>query len=152
MLAVFGRGHAARLIRAVRGLQDDRALGAIGRQLDDMFRGFTSEAERADVYRILLGGMRRAEPRAVGIHAGDVLGGFAVAVLITMMTVPIIVPFAFVENPMVAARLSNSVALVMLFILGHRWGHFTGAKPWRTGSAMVGVGIVLVGVTILLGG
>jgi hypothetical protein len=51
-----------------------------------------------------------------------------------------------------AIRLSNLVAFVMLFGLGFRWGHYVGAKPWKTGLVLLLVGFVMVGIALALGG
>jgi hypothetical protein len=40
----------------------------------------------------------------------------------------------------------------LLFIAGHRLGRFSGFAPWRFGFVMLGIGVVLVLVTLLLGG
>ena len=50
-----------------------------------------------------------------------------------------------------ALRVSNAVALVLLFVTGFAFGRHVG-RPWRTGFAMVGVGIALVAVALALGG
>jgi VIT1/CCC1 family predicted Fe2+/Mn2+ transporter len=51
-----------------------------------------------------------------------------------------------------ALRVSNGIAIGMLFLTGYAFGRSTGYRPWATGIAMVGVGCVLVGLTIALGG
>jgi VIT1/CCC1 family predicted Fe2+/Mn2+ transporter len=49
-------------------------------------------------------------------------------------------------------RVSNAVALVMLFVIGARLGRLTGRSPWPMAAAMTGIGSVLVATTIALGG
>jgi VIT1/CCC1 family predicted Fe2+/Mn2+ transporter len=49
-------------------------------------------------------------------------------------------------------RVCHLVGLVMLFLVGHRLGAFSGQGAWRMGFSMVGLGVVLVALTILLGG
>jgi len=61
------------------------------------------------------------------------------------------VPLMIVSQPQLALRLSNAVAVLMLFILGALLGRHTGNPGWRTGLGMVAVGLVLVGVTAALG-
>ena len=51
-----------------------------------------------------------------------------------------------------AMRVSNAVALAMLFGTGYAFGRCAGRQPWLTGIGMVGLGGVLVGLTIALGG
>jgi VIT1/CCC1 family predicted Fe2+/Mn2+ transporter len=152
MLAQFDRGRGARIARAVRESDDAAAIAAIDGELADPFGVTTTEDERRTVCRILVAGIRRSDPPRGGLRSDDVLGGVAVALLITIMTVPIVVPFAFIDDAWIASRVSNGIALAMLFVLGMRWGSFTGARPWATGLAMVAIGLVLVGVTLALGG
>ena len=40
----------------------------------------------------------------------------------------------------------------MLFVLGYTFGSMTGRHPWLFGIVMVGLGAVLVGMTMALGG
>jgi VIT1/CCC1 family predicted Fe2+/Mn2+ transporter len=75
-----------------------------------------------------------------------------VALLIVAATLPIVAPFLIVEDPALAVRVSNAVALSMLFLLGAWWGHIVGASPWRVGAGLTGIGIALVLITIALGG
>lgn len=152
MVAVFERGRTALLMERVRGLDDVSAARVIGEELDESLGAFTDASEREAIYAVMAGGIRRAERARTGLRRGDVLGGAAVALLITLMTAPVVVPFLFIEDAMIAARISNGIALGMLLLLGHRWGRFTGGSPWRIGAAVTGVGMALVGVTIALGG
>ena len=51
-----------------------------------------------------------------------------------------------------ALRVSNAVAIIILFICGYAFARNTGLRPWPTGLAMVAVGAFLVGIAIVLGG
>ena len=152
MLALFERGRAARITMAIRGASDAEAIEAIRRELDPTIRQITSTAERHEIYRTLLDGVRRSEVRPVRVRADDMFGGLTVAILLTLLTVPVALPFAMLDQPHIAARASNAIALAMLFLVGLRWGTLTGGQPWRAGLGMVGVGLLLVAITIALGG
>jgi hypothetical protein len=65
---------------------------------------------------------------------------------------PVAIPFLIMEDTMRALRVSNGIAILMLFVAGYTLGRHAGYPPWRVGLAMVGLGIVLVGITIALGG
>jgi VIT1/CCC1 family predicted Fe2+/Mn2+ transporter len=67
-------------------------------------------------------------------------------------TFPVVVPFFFVEDARTALRISNAIALVMLFLLGYAAARQTGGRPWRFGLAMVLLGSVLVAAIVALGG
>jgi hypothetical protein len=82
----------------------------------------------------------------------DWLGSIAVCLIVCVSTFPVVVPFIFMQNVGPAMRLSNVIAIVMLFLTGHAFGHITGRQPWLAGAAMVILGAILVGMTMALGG
>ena len=100
----------------------------------------------------MLAVLRRGKLGAPGVHRADLLGGVAVALLIVLATFPIIVPYLVVPDPNVAVRVSNAIALTLLFLLGVRWGQIVGGRPVRIGAGLTLIGLVLVLVTIVLGG
>ena len=61
-------------------------------------------------------------------------------------------PFLLFGDPRMALRASNAVAIAMLFGCGYGLGRYGGYSPWTTGLSMVVLGLVLVGITIALGG
>ena len=83
---------------------------------------------------------------------GDFLGAAVVFLLVFLSTFPVIVPLIVVREPRLALGLSNAVAVVMLFVLGRSIGRYAGRLGWRTGIGMVLIGLVLVGLTMALGG
>ncbi|HEY7091312.1 MAG TPA: VIT1/CCC1 transporter family protein, partial [Tepidisphaeraceae bacterium] len=90
-------------------------------------------------------------PRA-RLSGRDWLGGLAVFLLVFLSTFPVVIPFIVMSNAMPALRVSNAIAIVMLFLTGFVYGRITGWRPWLVGILMVIVGLVLVGLTIALGG
>lgn len=69
-----------------------------------------------------------------------------------MGTFPVVIPFLFIGDVWLALRVSNAVAIAMLFLCGYAFGRCAGLRPWATGLSMVAIGAVLVGITIALGG
>jgi VIT1/CCC1 family predicted Fe2+/Mn2+ transporter len=67
-------------------------------------------------------------------------------------TFPVVIPFIFMRNAMFALRISNSIAVAMLYLTGHAFGRCVGCRPWLLGCSMVLLGSALVGLTIALGG
>ena len=80
------------------------------------------------------------------------LGALGVFLLVFLSTFPVVVPFIFMRNAGPALRVSNAVAIVMLFLTGYAFGRITGRNPWLLGIMMVVLGLILVGLTIALGG
>lgn len=75
-----------------------------------------------------------------------------VFLLVFLSTFPVVIPFLFASNARLALRVSNGLAILMLFITGYAFGRYAGRRPWRTGVAMVILGSTLVGITISVGG
>jgi VIT1/CCC1 family predicted Fe2+/Mn2+ transporter len=96
-------------------------------------------------------------PERVRLTKDDWLGGLGVFLLVFGATLPVVIPFIFVGNALRALRISNGIAIVMLFLTGYLFGrsakyHPIKYHPWRMGVAMVLVGCAMLGLTIALGG
>jgi len=90
-------------------------------------------------------------------HPGDfavkgAIGALGVFLIVVLSTLPVVVPFMLFSEAMLAMRVSNAVALQTLFACGIVLGRYTGGYPWRPGLAMAAIGVVLVAVTMALGG
>jgi VIT family protein len=82
----------------------------------------------------------------------DWLGALGLCLLSFLSMFPIVIPFIFISDAKLALRVSNAVAIVMLFFCGYAFGYRSGLRPWATGLSIVAVGGALVGVAIALGG
>jgi len=91
-------------------------------------------------------------PRHSVLNRRDLAGAFAVFLLVFLSTVPISLPFLLFPEIGFAMRASNAVAIAMLFGMGWTLGTHTGRSGWGAGLAMVALGLVLVAITIALGG
>jgi hypothetical protein len=80
------------------------------------------------------------------------LGALGVFLLVFLSTLPVVVPFIFMKNPWLALRVSNAIAIAILFLTGWTFGRITGRRPWVMGVSMVILGAILVGLTMALGG
>jgi VIT1/CCC1 family predicted Fe2+/Mn2+ transporter len=86
------------------------------------------------------------------LHGDDLVGAFAVFLLVVLSTLPVVIPFMIVPEATRALRWSNAVAIAMLFVTGWSLGRYAWHRAWIVGVSMVLVGLVLVGITIVLGG
>lgn len=82
----------------------------------------------------------------------DWLAAAGVFLLVFVSTLPVTIPSIFIHQARLALRISNAVAIAMLFWAGYAFGRYSGFRPWRIGLAMVVVGMAMVGITILFGG
>jgi hypothetical protein len=91
-------------------------------------------------------------PQHPGLTKDDALGALAVCLLVFLSTFPPIIPFLLWGDVQTALRISNAVAIVMLFACGYAYARGTGLRPWGTGLVMVAIGLALVAVAVALGG
>jgi VIT1/CCC1 family predicted Fe2+/Mn2+ transporter len=94
-----------------------------------------------------------AEPPAhPGLTKDDALRAAAICLWVFASTFPVVVPFLFIGEVQPALRLSNAIAIAMLFVCGYAFARCTGLRPWPTGLLMVAIGCAMVGVAVMLGG
>jgi VIT1/CCC1 family predicted Fe2+/Mn2+ transporter len=94
----------------------------------------------------------QALPAAPRLGWRDYKGALGVFLLVVVATFPVVVPFMLFDEAARAVRVSNLVALVMLFAAGWILARYAGGNRWRGGAAMAVVGAVLVGAIMALGG
>ena len=82
----------------------------------------------------------------------DWLGAAAVFLAVFLTTFPVAIPFLFINKVRLAMRVSNSIAVVMLFLTGYAFGVYADRRPWKMGICMAIIGAALVAVAVVLGG
>jgi hypothetical protein len=92
------------------------------------------------------------EPARPRLTKSDWLGALGICLLSFLSTFPIVIPFLLVGDARLALRLSNAVAIAMLFLCGFMFARFAGFRPVAMGLSMVAIGSAMVGVAIALGG
>lgn len=138
-------------LRALRAAQDPAAARSIiADALPPLVASVITDEEYQQIRERLLA-LPEPPPRA-RLNKEDWLGAGAVCLLVFLSTFPVVIPFLFLNNLNAALRTSNLVALALLFFTGFSLGASTNGRPWRAGLAMMLLGIVLVGITIALGG
>jgi VIT1/CCC1 family predicted Fe2+/Mn2+ transporter len=91
-------------------------------------------------------------PERARWNKDDWHGAIGVFLIVFVCTFPVAIPFIFMQNVGPAMRVSNAIAIVMLFLTGYAYGSMTSRHPWLAGIAMVVLGSVLVAMTMALGG
>jgi hypothetical protein len=91
-------------------------------------------------------------PARARLRKDDWLGAIGVFLVVFLSTFPVVIPFIVMRNAGPALRVSNAIAIVMLFLTGWAFGRITGHRPWLVGLAMVVLGSILAGLTMALGG
>jgi VIT1/CCC1 family predicted Fe2+/Mn2+ transporter len=91
-------------------------------------------------------------PPAAKVRKEHLLGALAVFLLVFLSTFPVVIPFMAMSEATRALRVSNAVAIVMLFFCGFAYGRLIGRHQWLVGIMMVIVGAALSAFTMALGG
>lgn len=91
-------------------------------------------------------------PRKKIISSADLRASFLIFLLVFACTFPVALPFAVFQNTALALRISNLIALLILFFGGISVGKYAGFKPFWTGTIIMFLGIILVAITMALGG
>ncbi|MEI2296827.1 VIT1/CCC1 transporter family protein [Ensifer sp. MJa1] len=150
LATVVERVRRRGFIDALRREPLDRARDMFLESLPDDVRRVSSPKEtEALLLRVRALG---ADPRHRALTGGDLKAAVAIFLLVVSATLPPSIPFLLTEDVALAMRLSNGIALVMLFVIGARLGQYMGRSPWPMAFTMAAIGAVLVAVTILLGG
>ena len=148
-LAEKSRGLAT--FRAVREATDpEQAQRLIADALPPVVASVLEPAE-LEAMRVRLKQLPEPPVRA-RLGRDDWRGALEVFLLVFLSTFPVVVPFILMRDAVPALRVSNAIAVVLLFVAGYAFGRITGRRPVWVGSAMVVLGSILVGLTIALGG
>ena len=146
----FDRHRNHRTVLELRTAPSEEAFRAM---VNDAVPPFLGNALTAESYaRIRQAADAYAAPRP----AFWPLQEFRVAGLICLIvfgsTFPLVVPFMFMQDAWLALRVSNAIAVGMLFVLGWGLGRWSGASPLGSGIVFAAVGAVLAIACVALGG
>ena len=137
------------LAKLVRGANDDTAHELIERSLPPHVAALSGPPEIEGMRQRLL-----ALPDANGHLGGeDFLAAFGIFLLVVLATFPVALPFVVIGDAASAMRVSQGVAVAMLFAAGFVLGRHAGhRRPIVTGTAMALLGVALIASVKALGG
>jgi hypothetical protein len=145
------KGQGLLTFRAVRKATDAKAAQrVIAEALPSVVASVLTPAELETMHERL---KQLPEPlERARLGRDDWRGALGVFLLVFVSTFPVVIPFIFMRSAGPALRVSNVIAILMLFLTGYAFGRLTGRRPWLVGISMVVLGSVLVGLTMALGG
>jgi VIT1/CCC1 family predicted Fe2+/Mn2+ transporter len=148
-LADSGRRHAS--FRAAREAADPAEGRRLVAEAMPSVVAQVLEPAELDAIRTRL---QRLPPVGVppSLSRADWLGAFSVFLLVFLSTFPVALPFLFMHDARPAMRVSNAVAIALLFAAGFAFGRIVHRRPLLTGISMVVIGATLVAITMALGG
>jgi hypothetical protein len=145
------RGRNFLMVRAAWHAADtDDAMQMIKKALPEPLADVVSATDLEAMRQKL---RRLPDPQVpAGLTRNDALSGLAICFWVFLSTFPVVIPFLFINDVHLALRISNVIAIAMLFLCGYAFAKCIGRNPWTTGLLMVAIGCALVAVAITLGG
>jgi VIT family len=145
------RGRKISTLRAIRVAPD---IEAVQRIIAEELSPLVASVLRAEQLELMRQKMHEVPelPGRPRLTRRDWIGALGICLLCFLSTFPIVIPFIFMSDAKMALRVSNTIAIVMLFLCGYAFGYRSGLRPWAAGLSMVAFGSALVGVAIALGG
>jgi VIT1/CCC1 family predicted Fe2+/Mn2+ transporter len=151
MARLHEQGRNILMLRAARAASDlDAAQAAIAGALPPLLASVLTQ-EQLELMRQKLRQLPEP-PMRPSLTKKDWVGAIAVCLLVFLSTLPVAIPFMLTNDARLALRVSNAIAIVMLFLCGYLFGRHAGLRPWLSGLSSVAIGSVLVIVAIALGG
>lgn len=147
------RAHAN---RSLRRLQEARDAGEAGREINALIgehiQEFISPENRREMQKWIHEGAMWATPQPVKVTRDDIFTAIACFMIVFLATLPLAIPFMFITDKTLALRISNTLALGLLFFMGYHWAASVGVSRAKVGLSMLFIGAVLVAITVALGG
>jgi len=145
------QGQAISAIQAVRRASSlSEARPFIENALSPMMTSLLSPDD-FDFIRHRLERLRNV-PQRPSVKLNDWMRALGVFLIVFLSTFPVAIPFMFIHEPKLALRISNAIAVALLFSTGYAFGRQAGYRPWLMGIGMIVLGSLLVAITIRLGG
>lgn len=151
MNVAIERGHAIMVIKKVHESKNPDEAGQILKdEIQPAIAGLMTAVELNELSSRL---KKLPEPSNKHLLTGtDIWAGVQIFLLVFLCTFPVAIPFGIIENLEVAMRASNGVALLLLFIGGFMLAGYAGFRRGLTAMAYTLIGVLLVALTMALGG
>jgi hypothetical protein len=145
------KGHGRTILNFIRKTsEDEKARTFIGDALPPIV---TSVLQKEDLENIRKGLLKIPKSNLkIRITKNDIKISMGIFLLVFLSTFPVALPFAFIHNVQRALRTSNLVAIILMFICGWLLAKYGGYNKLLMGFTMTLLGIILVAITIALGG
>jgi hypothetical protein len=152
LMGIFAeRGRAWNTYRAAHDTADpEHARRLIADAMPPMLAAVIDPAELTAMHHRLK--QLPDPPQRLALHKRDWLGALGVFLIVFVSTLPVVIPFVVMNDAGRALRVSNVVAIVMLFVAGYAYGRILGRHQWLWGISMVLIGAALASFTMALGG
>ena len=151
MGAVLERGHSVRKLKEIYNSDSpEKARKIIREGIDPLIEECLGEDAIETIYEKI---KKSPEPtKKTTLILKDFIIAIEIFLLMFAGTLPVALPFIFIDNVSMAIHVSNAAALLLLFTGGYFLAKYAGFKPLTTALSYTGIGIILIVITIALGG
>src|SRR4030095_10474114 len=119
------KGRNLMTLRAVRNATDPRkAQKLIAGALPPVIASVLRPEELAAIDQRIKG--LAEPPERAGLGSDDWMGALGIFLIVFLCTFPVALPFIFMEKAVLALRVSNAIAIAMLFLAGMAYGRCVG--------------------------
>jgi hypothetical protein len=151
MSCISDKGQNIQSLRQLRNAKTkEEAYQVITNSLPEMVASTMTEADYESLHQKLL---KLPEPPVrPRLEGSEYLQALAIFFWVFLITFPVTIPFIFMDSVADAMRVSNAIAIGLLFVVGFAYAKLAQYRPWFTGIVMVVFGSLIVSATIALGG
>ncbi|HWA35574.1 MAG TPA: hypothetical protein VG737_15640 [Cyclobacteriaceae bacterium] len=151
MNIVVERGHQIKVIAKLNRAKDAEESRRIFK--DEIQPVMAALLEDEEMDRLVERLKKIPEPSAQHlITAADLIAGLQIFLLVFLCTFPVALPFLIFKEVGIAMRASNGVALGLLFLGGWLLAEYAGFRRFATALVYGLIGVLLVALTMALGG
>lgn len=150
MNLLMERGHDRVMVRKIKNSNNEDSRKILKDEIRPAVAALMTDAE-LDTFSNRLKQM--PEPsKGILFTLKDILAGIEIFLLVFLCTLPVALPFLFMDEIALALRVSNGIALFLLFIGGFILAGYAGFRRLLTAILYMIIGVLLVALTIALGG
>ena len=151
MIEISQRGRNVAILNYVKNTHDEeKAREFIVETLSPEIAAIMGKQSLENIRRDII----QAGPKTArsGISGRDLKMALGIFLLVFLSTFPVALPFALIHDVRLALRISNAIAIILLFIGGWVLARYSSYNKFRTGLYLALLGIGMVFLTISLGG
>ena len=151
MIEISQRGRNVGILNYVRNTHDEgKAREFIAETLSPEIAAVMGNQSLENIRRDII----QTAPKLTraGISGRDLKIALGIFLLVFLSTFPVALPFAFINAVRLALRISNCIAIILLFFGGWVLARYSSYNKFRTGLYLALLGIGMVFLTISLGG
>ena len=150
--AMFERGATNRAAHLYHQQGREVLAEKINEYVTTTYGNAVTETTRSALQRDIVEHVARTRPPPVGIIRDDIYGAIASFLLVVSTSAPALIPFMVLDDRLTALRTSNFLMIGLIYLIGYQWAATIDANRHRVGFTMAFGSLVIVQLTILLGG